>query len=654
MSATEVIIMCPREWECNEVEPNFVEQLIGLGVKFRPVYGSFRTAYYDDMHAKAGLPAGDAYFWGTYWFTYTEIATRELPERYKYQTEFKYPFISLNNRSHLHRCMFIDSLAKYALIGKGVVTWIKHLNENSDYPYQYYDNNQLLLDDNFVNTLDSMTLPKEYHESLFDIVTESTIDKLFMTEKICFPLVLRKPFLVYGAPSIHQKLIDLGFKMFDEVIDYSFDSIADPAERLEALMQNIKRITAFDPVEIYETLKFKLHYNYIRMMEIAHDSSFIPKGVSDFVEIMDTPDAKMYRDFLSRKPQQAFSVDIWTNKSTAENEQYIHRNHSLINEVIIDTANEYSYHCFDSLIEVANRYRIPTLLLTSTYKYNPQFDNKQTYQNTLIVDWPAHWIAKMAIGMLDHSVYEINRSNGLDINKPNLDCNIEQLYISMNNLATPHRCEMMDILAKYDLVKLGAISWRDVLRHFDSSRVSIESESTLGKFKWKYWTPCKMTLDIPMDMTSRVNQYRIPPQYATAFMQIVPESSAEVFFMTEKTAVPLLLCKPFLVAGCKNFHTNLQDMGFVLYDELFDYSFDSEENLITRYEGIAENIKQYRNVSITELKEIQNSVRDKLLYNRTHALKLSNSPPKATKYASPNKLLIQCINEFEIFKTGIE
>jgi hypothetical protein len=61
-------------------------------------------------------------------------------------------------------------------------------------------------------------------------------------------------------------------------------------------------------------------------------------------------------------------------------------------------------------------------------------------------------------------------------------------------------------------------------------------------------------------------------------------------------------------------------MGFQLYDELFDYSFDQEEDFEQRAEGLALNIARYRNHNMEELQALKESVRPKLLHNRLLAL----------------------------------
>ena len=175
---------------------------------------------------------------------------------------------------------------------------------------------------------------------------------------------------------------------------------------------------------------------------------------------------------------------------------------------------------------------------------------------------------------------------------------------------------MMDQLAKHQLIDLGAIAWRDFV-HQGSGYTGPAGNST--NYDFKYWQPKVMLLDQHGvdQQTVLFNQEAMVSEYRYSFMQIVPETDDQNVFISEKTVVPLLFNKPFLVAGSVNHHKTLESFGFKLYDEIFDYSFDSEVDMNARYDGIAKNLDKIRNSNWLELRE---QVRDKLVYNRNLAL----------------------------------
>lgn len=276
-TAKTVVILSELEWELPGLTNYVLEQYHHKNVNIKVVLGSFDTkTNYETV------------YWPTFWIYWAR-------QNLKYATvlkfnpqELQYPFITLNNRSHYHRCVFIDEMAKENLIDKGIVTWVKHLNENSNYPYKYFDNRQLLLDDDFKNKLDSFLIPIEYNQSLFHIVTEATHLSTFITEKTVIPTLLKKPYLVLGNKGFNKKLVELGFKLYDEVFDYSFDDIENIHERTELFVKNVHRTLNLNLPDTYRLLESKIEYNYNRVTEIIKDKNNIPDIIKQCVKENDT------------------------------------------------------------------------------------------------------------------------------------------------------------------------------------------------------------------------------------------------------------------------------------------------------------------------------------------------------------------------------
>jgi hypothetical protein len=220
---------------------------------------------------------------------------------------FKYPFINLNNKSHRHRCAIVDALAKEELIDKGVVTWHKFLNQHQGYSFKYFDNNTRILDDEFDKKLDPYILPKEFHESFFHLVSEATDIVNFPTEKVTMPIMLKKPWVCMAGPGFHKFMQDIGFVMFDEIINYDFDSVEDTTIRAEMIATNIKKITEVTNfTKLYRSLIPKIEHNYNNFIRIATTIDYFPPAVMERLEYMKTPGYKRlftdhrYQAFLAR------------------------------------------------------------------------------------------------------------------------------------------------------------------------------------------------------------------------------------------------------------------------------------------------------------------------------------------------------------------
>jgi GDP-L-fucose synthase len=179
-------------------------------------------------------------------------------------------FLSYNkNCNRIHRSCFLLWLiknkihldTKFSLLIKDEIT-LKNLyiylkssdSENINDLWKYYDNfeniGEVVLDWDYNNNPDDLfsntgySTKSHYSDTLFSVVTETTFenDSLNITEKSFKPLANCHPFIIIGDQHIHEKLKEFGFELYDDLIDYSFDSIYDNLERFDAVTKEIKRI----------------------------------------------------------------------------------------------------------------------------------------------------------------------------------------------------------------------------------------------------------------------------------------------------------------------------------------------------------------------------------------------------------------------------
>lgn len=187
-------------------------------------------------------------------------------------------------------------------------------------------------------------------------------------------------------------------------------------------------------------------------------------------------------------------------------------------------------------------------------------------------------------------------------------------YVYMNNQSHAWRCHLIDLVAKHDLLKYGAVSWHNHRRNYD----------------WKYFKPRELKLTDSFDKNKFTTDsiFTMPAEYTQSFAQLVSESNTSCIFMTEKTIIPLLSGKPFLVATAPGYHSFLQGLGFELYTEIFDYAFDNEQDQEKRFEMVLDNFTKLCSLSLTELPEYYKKIEDKIKFNQRHVLTLANNQPK--------------------------
>ena len=193
--------------------------------------------------------------------------------------EILYPYITMNNVGKYHRCLMIDLLAKEHLLDKGAVSW-RNFCVDTEYEWKYTDSTQRTLSDfkNYdASTYDiQFTPPSEFYKSFMSIISETTTDLVFITEKTATALLYKQPFIVQGGVGFHKNLESLGFKLYDEIFDYAFDYEENLHLRTNMIIDNVKNIANQDFYELYRKIKPKLDYNHKLMIEIAKDRFQLP------------------------------------------------------------------------------------------------------------------------------------------------------------------------------------------------------------------------------------------------------------------------------------------------------------------------------------------------------------------------------------------
>ena len=292
--------------------------------------------------------------------------------------------------------------------------------------------------------------------------------------------------------------------------------------------------------------------------------------------------------------------------------------------------NQEAYY---KMIDLAYQNNIPVTILTPyDRKAEPMFDFSQPkFARIKMIHWETFWFKRTYVVWTAPYKLGDNLKKNLDIERIDSGRELNDFkypYITLNNISKLHRSIVMDLLAKHNLIDVGAIAWRDINHACDEVRHTFPegmTDSMYLQYPYKYWKPKRMILD--MGINEIFNQETMPIEFNQSFMQLVTESDSDITFFTEKTATPILLNKPFLVASNQNFHSRLREFGFADYDELFDYSFDNESDITLRYEGLIENIKRYASFDKQQLKKLHDSIFDKLLYNKQQAMNIINNIP---------------------------
>ena len=115
--------------------------------------------------------------------------------------------------------------------------------------------------------------PIEWWQSYIDLVQENKVCVAnVLGDKSSKPLYWKKMFLTIGGPNWYREFERMGFKLYDELFDYGFDSNPSFEDRWKNIMRQCDKILDMAPLEIerIETiLQPKLEYNAKRIRELA-------------------------------------------------------------------------------------------------------------------------------------------------------------------------------------------------------------------------------------------------------------------------------------------------------------------------------------------------------------------------------------------------
>jgi hypothetical protein len=202
----------------------------------------------------------DAIEWtgGTTWFwSYMYIKHRNNNFRFNHESKSK-DFLYLNKFPRDHRKSLYDKLQKGDLL------------ENSLFTFHYLEPEHRLPPEYELPWVDRHNYPKRgfdqdvyerpYNDCAVSIVSETSVDCVFITEKIYKPLMAGQIFVVSGFKGLLAKLRSMGFQTYGEFMDESYDEEPDHDKRCDMIRSTLEKIKQLDYKELYaNTEKVRTH-----------------------------------------------------------------------------------------------------------------------------------------------------------------------------------------------------------------------------------------------------------------------------------------------------------------------------------------------------------------------------------------------------------
>lgn len=106
--------------------------------------------------------------------------------------------------------------------------------------------------------------------------------------------------------------------------------------------------------------------------------------------------------------------------------------------------------------------------------------------------------------------------------------------------------------------------------------------------------------------------------YQNSFMSILTESSpmGPGCYVSEVIFKAIVFMHPFMIIGQPRTLEVLREWGFDTFDDIFDNSYDLEEDMFKRTEMVLEQMQTINSMTQEELKQKTLEIRDRLVYNK--------------------------------------
>jgi len=202
--------------------------------------------------------------------------------------------------------------------------------------------------------------------------------------------------------------------------------------------------------------------------------------------------------------------------------------------------------------------------------------------------------------------------------------NKQKLFGAFYNRPTWQRLGLAStLLAQYP--GMSVVNFRqdprieDQRRHFELDRLFLahpESVKHFGQVYNQFPLILEKHEDFQVGVLPQTFTDQIAEFYPNFLIELVAETfcTGRTFFPTEKSTKPMLLQKPFITMGPRNFLIHLRQLGFCTFHDFWDEGYDGHEGL-HRYVKILELINTLATKSVAELESIYKSMQPVLEHN---------------------------------------
>ena len=225
------------------------------------------------------------------------------------------------------------------------------------------------------------------------------------------------------------------------------------------------------------------------------------------------------------------------------------------------------YPNFDALYDLCVHQGIAlTIIMGSTEQLRLFLEER--YPKAEIIFWPSYWI---------FFAFCCQRSQEFLLSqRPRTNGEATYRFLCMGGQPHLHRCIIIDEMWRRGLQHKGKIGW-PAGGSIHKTRVNPLPDG----WEFKHFPNHQMLLDDNWTLGSR-SAFKLPPELDLASLNVITESQGTRIFVTEKTVTSSLRKKPWIMIGGPGQNQLMRDMGFAMLDQLIDYTYDLDADLVTR------------------------------------------------------------------------
>jgi len=119
---------------------------------------------------------------------------------------------------------------------------------------------------------------KNFYRKIINVITEnvsgfdesdnSKYGTITFTEKVWKPFKVHQIPIIIALPNSLDKIRELGFDLFDDFVDHSYDKEQDPKKRVEMAFKELMRLSKLDCVDFYNKNKERFIKNHCNIYKI--------------------------------------------------------------------------------------------------------------------------------------------------------------------------------------------------------------------------------------------------------------------------------------------------------------------------------------------------------------------------------------------------